>query len=179
MGECNVTVGQTVNDKARLAFSSLVHALYELDSYAIARLVEKDGKDPRIIVMAPVVEPDLEALYDVPVPFAEDLRVYRFPPLDRVITTSGATMTKHRNLPSKDLVDAMSDYVDTMDLSKFGKDEDGYAITLATDTDLANIFQPTYRIHAHRGYIFAGDPSNTAGHSHTCSAARQTNCRAC
>lgn len=172
MGECNITVGQSVNDKARLGFSSLVHALYELDSYAVARLVDKDGKDPRIIAMAPVVVPGLEALYDVPIPFAEDVRVYRFPPLDRIITTSGATMTKHRNLPSDDLVNAMSDYVDTMDLSTFGKDDDGYGCIVVLDRDLANVFQPTYRVHAHRGNLFAGNSSNTAGNSHTCGAAR-------
>jgi ATP-dependent DNA helicase 2 subunit 2 len=113
MGESCITIAQTVSDKARLGFSSLIHALYELESYAIARLVKKDGADPQIVCMAPLIEPDLEALIDVPLPFAEDVRVYRFPPLDRVITTSGAILTKHRYLPSDDLVEAMSDYVDS------------------------------------------------------------------
>jgi len=128
MGECGITVAQSVNDKAKMGLSSLIHALHELDSYAIARIVTKDGKDPQLLVMAPFIEPDVEALLDIPVPFAEDVRVYRFPPLDRVITTSGVTMKKHRNLPSDDLVKTMSDYVDAMDLSTFGKNEDGYAI---------------------------------------------------
>lgn len=125
MGPSCVTIAESVNDKARMAMSSLIHALHELDSYAVARFVGKDGKDPQILLLAPSIEPDLEALIDVPLPFAEDLRTYRFPPLDRVITTSGATLMKHRNLPSDDLVDAMSDYVDSMDLSTFDKDEDG------------------------------------------------------
>lgn len=113
MGESCITIAQPINDKARLGFSSLVHALYELDSYAIARLVKKDGGDPQIICLAPSIEPDLEALIDVPLPFAEDVRVYRFPPLDKVITTSGTILTKHRYLPSDDLVEAMSDFVDS------------------------------------------------------------------
>jgi len=125
MGESRITVAETMNDKARMAMSSLVHALRELESYAVARIVLKDGKDPRIILLAPLMEPDIEGLVDVPLPFAEDVRLYRFPPLDRVITASGATVKTHRNLPSSELVDAMSDYVDSMDLSSFGKDEDG------------------------------------------------------
>lgn len=126
MGESCTTIAQTVNDKARMAFSSLVHALAELDSYAVARMVTKDGKGPQILLLAPSIEPDVESLIDVPLPFAEDLRVYRFPPLDKVITASGATLTKHRYLPDDDLVAAMNDYVDSMDLSMAGQDEAEY-----------------------------------------------------
>lgn len=125
MGESCVTIAQRTNDKARMAFSSLVHALFELDSYAVARIVLKDDKDPKLVLLAPLIEPDLECLIDVPLPFAEDLRQYRFPPLNRVITVSGATITKHRNIPTDDLVDTMSAYVDSMDLSAAGKDEEG------------------------------------------------------
>ncbi|KAG9228072.1 putative ATP-dependent DNA helicase II subunit 2 [Amylocarpus encephaloides] len=125
MGPSCITIAQTVNPKAVMALSSLIHALFELESYAVARIVGKDGKDPEIILLAPLIEPDLEALIDVPLPFAEDLRMYRFPPLDRVVTTSGATVSKHRNLPSEDLENSMSDYVDAMELSNFGKDEEG------------------------------------------------------
>ena len=95
----------------------------------MARLVLKDDKDPQIVLLAPLIEPDLEALIDVPLPFAEDIRIYRFPPLDKVITTKGEILTKHRNIPTDDLVDAMSDYVDSMDLSTFGKDDEGCVMT--------------------------------------------------
>jgi ATP-dependent DNA helicase 2 subunit 2 len=125
MGESCITIAQTVNDKARMAFSSLVHALHELESYAVARIVKKEGKDPEIILLAPSIEPDLEALIDVPLPFAEDVRICRFPPLNKVITASGYTLMKHRYLPTDDLVGAMSDYVDSMDLSIAGQDEEG------------------------------------------------------
>jgi len=107
-----------------MAFSSLVHALHELDSYAVARIVPKNGKDPSIVLLAPFIDPDLEALFDVPLPFAEDVRIYRFSPLDKVIAASGAILEKHRYLPTDDLADAMSDYVDSMDLSTFGRDDD-------------------------------------------------------
>ncbi|CAL3964795.1 unnamed protein product [Diplocarpon coronariae] len=127
MGEACITIAQPVNDKARMAMSSLVHALHELDSYAIARFVPKDRRPPVILLMAPLIEPDLECLIDVPIPFAEDIRMYRFPPLDKVIGSSGAVLTKHRYLPGENLEEAMSNYVDSMDLSTFGKDEDGGA----------------------------------------------------
>lgn len=125
MGPSCITVAQSVNEKAVLALSSVIHALHELESYAVAKIVMKEGKEPQIVLLAPLIEPDLEALIDVPLPFAEDIRMYRFPPLDRVITASGATVSKHRNLPSDDLVDAMNDYVDAMDLSTFGRDDEG------------------------------------------------------
>lgn len=125
MSRSNVVVAQRTNEKASMALSSFIHALYELDSYAVARLVAKDGKDPTLLLLAPSIEPDYECLLDVELPFAEDVRQYRFPPLDRVITVSGKKLIEHRNLPTDDLMKAMSDYVDHMDLSTFGKDDEG------------------------------------------------------
>ncbi|KAI1634123.1 putative Ku family DNA helicase [Biscogniauxia mediterranea] len=126
MGEAGMTVAQKFNDAAALKLSSLIHSLHELESYAIARIVTKDGKEPALILLAPHIDPDFECLYDVPLPFAEDVRNYAFPPLDKIITVSGNIITKdHRNLPSKELVEAMDDYVDAMDISSWEKDDDG------------------------------------------------------
>jgi ATP-dependent DNA helicase 2 subunit 2 len=125
MGETCMTVARKFDDKSQIALSSLVHALYELSSYAVARIVLKDGKEPLLVLLAPSIEPDLECLYDIPLPFAEDVRTYRFPPLDRVVTVNGQTLTKHRLLPSDELADAMSDYVDAMDLSTAAIGDDG------------------------------------------------------
>ena len=125
MSVSNVIIAQKTNPKAILALSSLIHALFELESYAVARLVPKDNKDPLLVLLAPSIEADYECLLDVQLPFAEDVRPYKFPPLDRVVTVSGKIITEHRNLPTNDLKSAMSDYVDKMDLSTFGKDDDG------------------------------------------------------
>ncbi|CAM1505423.1 Fc.00g110600.m01.CDS01 [Cosmosporella sp. VM-42] len=125
MGDVCVTVAKSFDEKSKIALSSLVWALSELESYAVARIVAKDGKDPLLVLLAPSIEPDLECLYDIPLPFAEDVRSYQFPPLDRVITVSGQIVTKHRFLPSDDLNEAMSDYVDAMDLSTYGIDDEG------------------------------------------------------
>ncbi|KAF2172563.1 hypothetical protein M409DRAFT_50238 [Zasmidium cellare ATCC 36951] len=125
MSRANVIVSQKHNDKASMALSSLIHALYELDSYAAARLVPKENNQPKIVVLAPNIEPDFECLYEIELPFAEDIRNYKFPPLDRVLTVSGKELKVHRNLPNDELQDAMSAYVDSMDLSTLGKDDEG------------------------------------------------------
>ncbi|KAJ6079523.1 hypothetical protein N7467_009276 [Penicillium canescens] len=116
MSNTNVIIAERANDAASLALSSLIHALYELESYAVARLVTKENKSPMLILLAPSIEPDYECLIEVQLPFAEDVRSYRFPPLDKIITVSGKVVTEHRNLPSDSLKDAMSDYVDSMEL---------------------------------------------------------------
>lgn len=125
MSRTNVIIAERTNDKAYMALSSFIHALYELESYAVARLVTKDNKEPRILLLQPAIEPEFECLYDVELPFAEDVRSYKFPPLDKVVTVSGKELTVHRTLPSNELQDAMSEYVDSMDLSTFGKDDGG------------------------------------------------------
>ncbi|KAI4217892.1 MAG: hypothetical protein LQ349_008968 [Xanthoria aureola] len=121
----SVLIAQRTNSIAIMALSSLIHALFELESYAIARLVAKDDNPPLIILLAPSIEVDYECLLDVQIPFAEDVRSYKFPPLDRVVTISGKVIKEHRNLPDDALSSAMSKYVDKMDLSTFGRDDDG------------------------------------------------------
>ena len=125
MTNSSVIVPQKGNAKAAMALSSFIHALWELESYAIARLVPKDDKDPLIVVLSPSIEGDFECLIEVELPFAEDVRTYRFAPLDKVFTISGKELKEHRFLPKRELQDAMSDYVDAMDISNYRKDEDG------------------------------------------------------
>ncbi|PNS17950.1 hypothetical protein CAC42_3909 [Sphaceloma murrayae] len=130
MSRSNMIIAQRTNPKASLALSSFIHALHELDSLAVARFVSKENRPPLILLLSPSIEPDLECLYDTELPFAEDIRSYRFPPLDRILTVSGKTITQHRNLPSDALQDAMSDYVDALDLTSplvHGPDETEYA----------------------------------------------------
>ena len=112
----NILVAQKGNDKAALALSSLIHALFELGSVAVARLVKKDMAEPAVTLLSPLVEPDAEGLIENLLPFAEDIRAYRFPPVDKVLTIAGKTLTEHRNLPSNDLLQSMSDFVDEMTL---------------------------------------------------------------
>lgn len=124
MSTTNILIAQRANDTASLALSSFIHALFELECYAVARLVAKEGKPPLMVLLAPSIEPDYECLLEVQIPFAEDIRTYRFPPLDKVITVSGKVVTEHRNLPNDNLANAMSKYVDSMEL--VDHDEDGF-----------------------------------------------------
>jgi ATP-dependent DNA helicase 2 subunit 2 len=130
MGEVGIVAAQKQNDESELALSALIHALHELESYAVARYVQKDGAQPQLFLLKPNpgIEDSFECLYDVPLPFAEDVRTYQFPPLDKVLTVTGHILTEHRLLPTVDLNKAMSDYVDAMDLSTFGADDEGYEI---------------------------------------------------
>ena len=125
LGQTYLIIAQKTNDKAIIALSSFIHALFELDTYAVARLVTKDGREPQIVLLSPEVTPDYECLIETQIPYAEDVRSYQFPPLDKVVTVSGKVLTEHRNLPNDKLLQAMSDYVDAMDLSNFGEDDEG------------------------------------------------------
>ena len=125
MSRTNYIVPQRINPQAQLALSSFIHALYEGGLYAVARLVTKKDKAPVVVLLSPRIEPDFECLIDVELPFEEDMRRYKFPPLDRKLTVSGKVITEHKDLPNADLTAAMDAYVDAMDLSTFAEDEDG------------------------------------------------------
>lgn len=159
MDRTNLIVPAKGDDKAAMALSSLVHALYELDSYAIARLVGKTNKEPRVLILAPHIDSDFECLYDTELPFAEDVRSYKFPPLDRVLTVSGKVLKLHRNLPSDDLQDAMSAYVDNMDLSDFGKDDEGEDAEYAPiDETFSPMLHRIHQVTKHRAVYPNAEP---------------------
>lgn len=128
MGTSNIVIAQKTNDKAILALSSLIHALFELDSYAIARVVKKDNSEPILTILSPSIERHYECLIENQLPFSEDVRPYRFPPIDKVVTVSGKAIMQHRNLPSKNLMSAMSDFVDSMDISHHDRNDEGEAV---------------------------------------------------
>lgn len=67
MSSTNIVVGGKGNPKAAMALSSLIHALFELESYALARLVKKKDAQPLMVMLAPSIEADYECLIDVEV----------------------------------------------------------------------------------------------------------------
>ncbi|KAK0711092.1 SPOC like C-terminal domain-containing protein [Lasiosphaeris hirsuta] len=140
MGETGIIAAQKHNEESELALSALIHALHEVESYAVARYVQKDGAQPQLFLLKPNpgIEDPFECLYDVPLPFAEDVRTYQFPPLDKVLTVTGHVLTEHRLLPSDDLNQAMSDFVDSMDISTFGTDDEGKPAEYAPIDELYN-----------------------------------------
>ncbi|KAI5283491.1 ATP-dependent DNA helicase II subunit 2, partial [Ascosphaera aggregata] len=128
MSNSQMVVGSKLSEADTLALSSIIHALNDLQCFAVGRLVPKDGKPPALVVLAPYIEENFECLTEVQVPFAEDIRTYRFPPLDKIVTVSGKEVYEHRNLPSKDLLASMERFVDKMELS--GVDEDGQRVEM-------------------------------------------------
>lgn len=67
MGNTNVIVGQKGNELAQMALSSLIHALYELDAYALVRFVKRKDEGPVMMALAPCIEAEVECLIDVQV----------------------------------------------------------------------------------------------------------------
>ncbi|KAK8088029.1 Ku80 [Apiospora hydei] len=65
MGDSCMIVPQKFNDEAAIKLSSFIHSLHELESYAIARLVMKDGKEPLLLILAPHIDLEFECLYDI------------------------------------------------------------------------------------------------------------------
>jgi ATP-dependent DNA helicase 2 subunit 2 len=69
------------------------------------------------MLSSPRIEADFECLIDIELPFEEDIRRYKFPPLNCKLTVSGKVITEHNDLPTADLTAAaMNAYVDATDL---------------------------------------------------------------
>lgn len=59
-------------------------------------------------------------------PFADDVRKYTFASLDNLVSKKGEVITEHPYIPTKEQLDAMDNFVDSMDLMEAGeKDEEG------------------------------------------------------
>ncbi|KAI8576665.1 hypothetical protein K450DRAFT_256125 [Umbelopsis ramanniana AG] len=106
------------NMVASATISSLARALYEQNAYALVRYVAKENQQPKLGVLVPYFEPNIDALHFIRVPFAEDIRQFPFAPLDVVTLPNGKEVTDHKLLPSKELEDAMDAFVASMELPK-------------------------------------------------------------
>ena len=59
-------------------------------------------------------------------PFADDVRKYTFPSLERLINGKGEVVTKHPYIPTDDQMAMMENFVDALDLTEAGEeDEEG------------------------------------------------------
>ena len=99
------------DDDARgaTAMSALVNAMLSTKTFALARYVKRDGDGPVIVCLSPHTERDprgrlLECLIVNTLPFAEDLRPFRFKSLATVEVR-------------QDQLDAADNLIDSMDLS--------------------------------------------------------------
>lgn len=66
-------------------FTALVHALEETDSVAIVRFVKRKNGTPILGALYPCIKPENEYFYLHKLPYAEDIRQFPFPPLDKFV----------------------------------------------------------------------------------------------
>lgn len=132
MGHTDYIVGTRGNNRDTVAMSAFARALFETDNFGLARYVSKDGRDPQLVVLMPYIKAEVEALVFCQLPFAEDQRMFILPSLTSLETRSGSkTVTTHsRLLPTKEMVTAMDEYVDAMDLSKLKGEDDEAWLTM-------------------------------------------------
>ncbi|CEP12846.1 hypothetical protein [Parasitella parasitica] len=111
-----LTAGTYNADQSTLALSAFAKALYDEQSYAVVRYVQKDDGHPRIGILVPEDregEEDVEYLlqyYDLP--FAEDIRDYKF----KFVADPKISDSKAINLMDS-LIDSME-----LDSTKKGRD---------------------------------------------------------
>lgn len=96
VSKTNVIVPSKVHFQSQVAFSALLQSLYQTETAAIARFVPKNDKPPSLVALIPSIDPSQNTdgngdgggncLVEIELPFAEDIRPYKFPPLDRVYT---------------------------------------------------------------------------------------------
>ncbi|KAI9497325.1 SPOC like C-terminal domain-containing protein [Zychaea mexicana] len=104
---------------AAKAISAFAQALGKNNWVALVRHVSRANVPPRLGILKPVLREDIDALYFVRVPFAEDYRDFTFSSLDKVFTESGKEITEdHPLLPTQDVRDAMSAFVKGMTIKE-------------------------------------------------------------
>ncbi|KAG5366551.1 ATP-dependent DNA helicase II subunit 2 [Yarrowia sp. B02] len=132
MGHTDYIIGQRGNNRDAVAISAFARALFETENFGLARYVSKDGRDPQVVVLMPYLKAELEALVFCQLPFAEDERKFVLPPLTSLeVRSGGKTITSHsRLLPTKEMLSAMDDYVDAMDLGKLKSEDEEAWLTM-------------------------------------------------
>lgn len=142
-GEAMYIVGRQNSTPDMMALSAIVDSLMELDAVAIARYVQRPNAEVQMVALIPVYvnsgvtkkrsrgymeekKGETRALILTRLPFYEDEKIAAFPDLTQLVTSSGRVITgDHPRLPSDDMVSAMTDLVNEMDLDKLqGKETD-------------------------------------------------------
>ncbi|KAK9235337.1 SPOC like C-terminal domain-containing protein [Lipomyces kononenkoae] len=115
--ETNFVIAKRSDKQATLCLSSLIHAMAENEIYGVARFVTKSDRPPVLVLLMPFITEDLEALVETQLPFAEDVRSYKFPSLEIIRTIKGKVLKEHHYLPTEEMKNNMKDYVNAMDIS--------------------------------------------------------------
>ncbi|CUA73760.1 ATP-dependent DNA helicase II subunit 2 [Rhizoctonia solani] len=151
LGEVQYIYADVGSSRAQVAFSSIVHAMFKKGFMAVVRWVNRDDSDPKMGICK--AEPgEADYMMWVQIPFAEDVRRYWFPSLERYVSKKGEVLKEHPYIPTSDMNAAMDEWVDNMDLMDAGpKDENG----LRTEWfDLTQSFNPA--VHRIKQALFHG-----------------------
>ncbi|KAK0545583.1 ATP-dependent DNA helicase yku80 [Tilletia horrida] len=116
MGEPYYVVADEKDYEAQIQLSALASAMHEVKRIALVRWVKRDNAPPLLGAMYPVITDTVHYCRVVALPFANDVRNWSFPPLDRVFTKYGEEVKAHPSLPSDRLKTLTDSLVDSMDL---------------------------------------------------------------
>ncbi|KTW32816.1 uncharacterized protein T551_00301 [Pneumocystis jirovecii RU7] len=112
IGESNIIVPAKTNLNSKISLSSLIHGMLKTNTLALAKIVTKTDKCPEMIMIAPSIENEFECLIELPLPFAEDCRNFKFPSMKKYQISNIETNSSIENIDS-----LMEKYVTKMDLS--------------------------------------------------------------
>ncbi|KIP04439.1 hypothetical protein PHLGIDRAFT_15192 [Phlebiopsis gigantea 11061_1 CR5-6] len=150
MGEVHYVWADPASPLQQVAMSSIAEAMYVRLLVAIARWVTKDGAEPKMGILKPETHGTVAYFTWVQMPFADDIRKYTFPSLDKLFNHKGEVVTKHPYIATDEQMSAMDDFVDALDLMDAGeKDEEEdrkpwYDITLSYNPAIHRVKQALF-----------------------------------
>lgn len=142
IGETYYVVAHPKSARAQIELSSFVQAVAHKNVLVLCRFVPRAHAEPRLCMLAPLIEEALDAFYMVRVPFCDDVHRFAFPPLDRLPVKGGGFITKHATIPDSAQQASMDAFVDAMDLMDMDEDGDAegwYAPTLSLNPAIHGI----------------------------------------
>ncbi|KAL7414516.1 hypothetical protein BDY24DRAFT_385475 [Mrakia frigida] len=130
MGEVRYAWPSPDSAKSQIQLSSLVQAMLghaDGEYYAIFRYCYSNNSSPHLCVAKGAVHyQGQHYLQFVQLPFADDYRRFYFSPLENVVNSKRQLVTTHSTIPTDAQREAISNLVDTMDVSEQGEvDDDG------------------------------------------------------
>ncbi|KAI0770992.1 SPOC domain-like protein [Trametes elegans] len=126
MGEVYYVWADPASPMQQVALSSIVQAMDAERVVAIARWVKQENGDPSMGVLWPSVFEEIDCFLWVQMPFADDVRNFPFASLENLVNKKGEALKEHPYIPTNEQMDAMTEFVDAMDLMEAGeKDEEG------------------------------------------------------
>ncbi|THU87767.1 SPOC domain-like protein [Dendrothele bispora CBS 962.96] len=122
MSEIQYVWGDKDSPLQQVALSSIARGMATKGVMAIARWITRDGMDAKMGVLSPCLFEKVDCLLWAQMPFADDVRKYTFPSLERLVTKTGKVLTEHPCLPTEEQCEAMDNFVEAMDLMRADKD---------------------------------------------------------